>query len=128
MNKNSICIARKCYFSCGVERPDSGNSGYNYTFEVFIYGPIDPVTGLVINLTDVNIALSAVSSQVNQKHLNYDINDLSSYDLASIHKYIHQLFLNEFSNICPSHIRVVKTSLEEGLEALSEIILDPLYK
>ncbi len=113
MEAKHICIARKCYFSSGVERAGHGNAGFNYTFEVFVYGPIDPVTGLVINLTDVNTILSKITKLVDQKHLNYDLM-LKSVEQISIHEYIHNLFAEEFVTNAPTNIKFLKSKLTEG--------------
>lgn len=121
MEENHICIARKCFFSSGLERNGQGNAGHNYTFEVFVYGPIDPVTGLVINLTDVNIILASITKQLDQKHLNYDLK-LNSVEQINIHEYIHERFAKEFKTKAPKNISFLKSKLLEGHFDETEII------
>ncbi len=122
MRKDHVTIARKSFFSCGVERESCGNSGFNYSFEVYIDGPIDPVSGLVINLTDVKTVLKKITGQFDQKHLNYDLlyDDVS---LASVHQKIHELFKNEFQQLDLKDITLKKSLLYEGLSDISTIIV-----
>lgn len=47
--------------------------GHNYILEPHIVGPIDPVTGLVVNLTDVDELLTAVIQPLDHQHLNFDV-------------------------------------------------------
>ena len=44
--------------------------GHNYTLEATVNGPIAPETGMVINLTDLDLILEEVSSLLDHKHLN----------------------------------------------------------
>lgn len=47
--------------------------GHNYLLEVTLKGPIDPVTGMVINLVDVKAAVEEVLAGFDHKHLNEDM-------------------------------------------------------
>ena len=47
--------------------------GHNYLLEVTIRGPVDPVTGMVINLVDVKAAVEEVLAEFDHKHLNQDM-------------------------------------------------------
>lgn len=48
--------------------------GHNYTLEVTVQGPLDPITGMVINLTDLRDTMNEqVIKWVDHKHLNYDV-------------------------------------------------------
>ena len=124
MSSELVTIARKCFFSCGVTRSDCGNSGFNYVFEVYLKGPIDPVSGLVVNLTDVKKILLTIKDTLDQKHLNHDISPaLTDYTLSHIHQYIHQLFLDEFKGENLNHIKFFKSKLFEGKTKSSEIIM-----
>src|SRR5258706_6400482 len=46
--------------------------GHNYTLDVTIAGTPDPVTGMVINMTDLKAIVGAVLEQFDHKHLNED--------------------------------------------------------
>lgn len=47
--------------------------GHNYILEAYFEGPIDPVTGMVINLSDVDRILKEATDPLDHHHLNYDI-------------------------------------------------------
>lgn len=47
--------------------------GHNYVLEVTLRGPIDPQTGVVVNLTEVRDATRAlILDDVDHRHLNHD--------------------------------------------------------
>jgi 6-pyruvoyltetrahydropterin/6-carboxytetrahydropterin synthase len=48
--------------------------GHNYTLEVTVAGPIDPVTGMVFNLTELKDVMSEVVERgFDHKNLNLDV-------------------------------------------------------
>jgi 6-pyruvoyltetrahydropterin/6-carboxytetrahydropterin synthase len=48
--------------------------GHNYVLEVSVSGTIDPDTGMVVNLKDLDGAVrDAVVEQVDHRHLNHDV-------------------------------------------------------
>ena len=47
--------------------------GHNYLLEVTVRGPIDPVTGMVMNLVDIKAAVEDVLEQFDHHHLNKDL-------------------------------------------------------
>ncbi|HEX6489671.1 MAG TPA: 6-carboxytetrahydropterin synthase [Candidatus Dormibacteraeota bacterium] len=52
----------------------AGEHGHNYTLEVTVSGPVDPPTGMVLNLKDLDRVLrDAVIEHVDHKHLNRDV-------------------------------------------------------
>ncbi len=46
--------------------------GHNYTLDVTVKGVTDPVTGMVINITDLKAIVGAVLEGFDHKHLNLD--------------------------------------------------------
>ncbi len=47
--------------------------GHNYILEAFFEGPINPITGMVINLIEADQILKSVTDPLDHHHLNYDI-------------------------------------------------------
>jgi len=47
--------------------------GHDYEMDVFFEGPVDPVTGMVMNLIDVDRLLDEVVEPVRGKHLNFEV-------------------------------------------------------
>lgn len=46
--------------------------GHNYTLEVTIDGTVDPVTGMVMNITDLKAIVGTILLEFDHKHLNED--------------------------------------------------------
>ena len=88
-----IIIARKAYFTAGVVfRPSSmtldqarsyygvysqseHGFGHNYILEAFFQGSIDPRTGLVVNLSDIDPVLKAVIRPLDHQNLSYSVSE-----------------------------------------------------
>ncbi len=52
--------------------------GHNYTLEVTVTGPVDPKTGMVINLSDLDrIIHEHVIERIDHRNLNIDVPELS---------------------------------------------------
>ena len=52
----------------------AGDHGHNYVLEVTVAGPVDPATGMILNLKDLDrIIRDHVVDQVDHKHLNRDV-------------------------------------------------------
>ncbi len=89
MNQSPLRLARKVYFSSAhfyknPEWSDEENKkafgdcfsehghGHNYILEAEFEGSIDPSTGLVVNLVDIDKILKEVVKPMDHKHLNLD--------------------------------------------------------
>jgi 6-pyruvoyltetrahydropterin/6-carboxytetrahydropterin synthase len=46
--------------------------GHNYTLEVAVTGAPDPITGMVINLVDLQATVEVILEEFDHKHLNLD--------------------------------------------------------
>lgn len=51
--------------------------GHNYELEVYIEGPVDPLTGMIMNLTDVDHILREAIAPLEGKHVNLEVPELS---------------------------------------------------
>lgn len=47
--------------------------GHNYVIEAFVDGPVDPTTGLVMNVTDLDIVLKSACAPFDHHHINFDV-------------------------------------------------------
>jgi 6-pyruvoyltetrahydropterin/6-carboxytetrahydropterin synthase len=88
----SVSITRRATFAaahilCRPEWDDArnrevfgacaGDHGHNYVVEVTVSGPVDPETGMVINLKQVDSILRReLIDRVDHKHLNKDVDFL----------------------------------------------------
>lgn len=72
-----LILRRKIAFSCTYLYPENNpvGYGYNFTFEVFLKGSIDPRTGLVVNLTDIKPILKHTIGFLDHKNLKKDVVD-----------------------------------------------------
>ena len=87
---NLVTICRKVIFSCAHRcyRPDLSESanrelygstysehghGHNYELKAYVEGRIDPETGMVINLRDLDSVLKEVVEPLDHHHLNFDV-------------------------------------------------------
>jgi 6-pyruvoyltetrahydropterin/6-carboxytetrahydropterin synthase len=85
----SILVTRRVTFAAAhvLRRPEwdeernhaifgacARDHGHNYVLEVSVSGTIDPDTGMVVNLKDLDAAVrDAVVGQVDHRHLNHDV-------------------------------------------------------
>jgi len=88
---DSLILSRKIYFSCahryhkdswsdeknrevfGVCNNPHGH-GHNYELEVGIKGPVDPDTGMVMNLTDLDRLLKEqIMAPLDHRFLNFEV-------------------------------------------------------
>lgn len=47
--------------------------GHNYEVEAHFEGPIDPVSGMILNLVDADLILQKVVGPLDGKHLNFEV-------------------------------------------------------
>jgi 6-pyruvoyltetrahydropterin/6-carboxytetrahydropterin synthase len=47
--------------------------GHNYEMEAYFEGPVDPVTGMIVNLADVDQWLDEAVRPLVDKHLNFEV-------------------------------------------------------
>ena len=86
----TIELARRVHFSCGHRYYNPNWSeqknkdvfgacytpyghGHNYILEAYIEGPIEPESGMIINLVDVDDLLKKVTQPLDHRHLNFDV-------------------------------------------------------
>jgi len=111
-----ITIARKAYFSSGVNSTESKwGEGHNYVIEAFVRGPIDTDTGLVMNLTDLDRFLKVITDEFDHKHLNKDFDYFGETPVTpeQLAEYCHlklkKLLENEIS-----HVTLIRTLVRQS--------------
>jgi len=50
--------------------------GHDYELEVYLSGPVHPVTGMILNLSDVDQVISDVLRTIEGKHINFEVAEL----------------------------------------------------
>lgn len=96
--------------------------GHDYVLEVFVEGPLDEATGLVINVTDLDIVMKKVVAPFDFKHVNFDVPDFkdvvpTTENLAS---YFHSKIAAELKNL-PGALSLNRIRLFETEDLWSEV-------
>jgi 6-pyruvoyltetrahydropterin/6-carboxytetrahydropterin synthase len=121
-------LARRRGFQClhkyvVPEWTDSANSsvfgacftphghGHNYELEIYIEGPMDPVTGMILNLTEVDLILKEAVQPLEGKQINLEVPALSG-QVPTTERLAHYL-MNRLQAQFVSPVRLVKIRLFE---------------
>ena len=67
--------------------------GHTYTLEVYFNGEIDPLTGMIINLTEVDALLAKAIAPINDKHLNFEVPEFKE-KIPTTENLAHYLYKN----------------------------------
>lgn len=88
--------------------------GHTYTLEAYFTGPIDPVTGMIINLTEVDSLLKETLQLVQDKHLNFEV-DFFKTNIPTTENLAHFLMAQLNKNLNdPLKIRLERIRLYES--------------
>jgi len=121
-------LARRRGFQClhkyvVPEWTDSANSsvfgacftphghGHNYELEAYIEGQPDPLTGMIMNLADVDQILNKVVDPLDGKHVNLEIPELEG-QVPTTERLAHYLMLKLRPHFSGG-VRLVKVRLYE---------------
>jgi 6-pyruvoyltetrahydropterin/6-carboxytetrahydropterin synthase len=87
--------------------------GHNYILEAYISGEIDPTSGMVINLRDVDRILKLVLEPLDHHHLNFDVPEFKTVvpTTENIAKYCFEKIEKEISSFSA---KLEKVRLYEG--------------
>ena len=82
--------------------------GHTYKVDLYLQGPVDPTTGMILNLRDVDLGMKRVLAALDQKHLNFDIAEFKDKipTTENIAKYLFDLFAKEVHSPTCSVVRV----------------------
>jgi 6-pyruvoyltetrahydropterin/6-carboxytetrahydropterin synthase len=84
--------------------------GHNYVLEAFFEGPIDPTTGMVINLREVDVMMKKVIEPLDHHHLNFDVPEFKTLipTTENIAKYCFDKLIEQFktSAVTLHHVRL----------------------
>jgi 6-pyruvoyltetrahydropterin/6-carboxytetrahydropterin synthase len=89
--------------------------GHNYILELTLGGEIDDITGMVINLTDVDHILKEVTDPLDHKHLNFDVPAFKELvpTTENIAKYCFEESVKYLINLNVKNVQVVRARLFE---------------
>lgn len=92
--------------------------GHNYTLEVTISGPVDPVTGMLMNISDLKALVGGVLDEFDHKHLNEDTPYFK--ELIPTTENIVQVLWRLIVPILPQGVRLAKLRLYEMSDLWAE--------
>src|ERR1035437_683052 len=97
--------------------------GHDYVLEVFVQGPIDPETLLVVNIADIDSILFEITDPLDHQHLNFDIPYFADVipTTENIAHYLREKFVHRLSERHPD-LRLGRLRLFESESLWTEII------
>ena len=121
-------LARRKGFKClhryvVPEWTDSANSstfgtcftphghGHDFELEVYLQGPIDSQTGMILNLSEVDKILNEVIEPIDGKHLNFEVTEFK--DKVPTTELIANFIFAKLDGRFPAPIKLVKMRLYE---------------
>ena len=52
--------------------------GHTYKVDLYVEGPVDSTTGMIMNLRDVDLGMKKILTTIDQKHLNFEVPEFKS--------------------------------------------------
>lgn len=93
--------------------------GHNYVLEVTLTGNVDPLTGMIINLTDVDSLLREVVEPLDHHHINLDVPEFR--DVVPTTENLALYCFNQVHKRLPSSIKLVRCRLFETENLWSDV-------
>jgi 6-pyruvoyltetrahydropterin/6-carboxytetrahydropterin synthase len=97
--------------------------GHTYKMEVCVSGPIDPVTGMVINLKELDENIKAVVAKIEGKHLNFEVEEFR-HQIPTTENLLHFLFAHLESQF-KDRVHLEKVRLYENNDLWVDQFGDP---
>jgi 6-pyruvoyltetrahydropterin/6-carboxytetrahydropterin synthase len=98
---------KKIFGRCYTEH----GHGHNYTLEITIGGEVDDLTGMVINLVEVDEILKKVTDPMDHRHLNFDVPAFK--DVVPTTENIAKHCFNEAQKHMPKNVKLIRARLYE---------------
>ena len=100
---------QRIYGKCNYEF----GHGHNYELHVTVTGEVDPKTGMVINLTDLETLIQEhLYKEVDHRHLNHDVPFLK--DINPTVENLTMAFWKKLSSKMPSGVKLEQLRLYEN--------------
>jgi len=97
--------------------------GHNYKMEVTVKGPIDPVTGMVMNVTDLKkIIHEHVFDLMDHKHLDKDVPIFRDNHMVTTSEHVALVIFNIIKPKLPGHVTLHRVRVSDYEQDYSEII------
>ena len=99
---------KKIFGRCFTEH----GHGHNYVLEVALGGDINPETGMVINLVEVDQILKQVTDPMDHHHLNFDLPYFK--EIVPTTENIAKYCYDEMLKLLPQGVKIVRARLYEA--------------
>lgn len=86
--------------------------GHSYRLECFVEGPVDPTTGMIINLRDLDQILKEVTSEIDGKFLNKEVREFLNTN-PTTERIAEHLFKKIEEKLKPFHVELKRVRLFE---------------
>lgn len=100
--------------------PNVRQHGHNYRLEVSIEGPVDPQTGMILNLTEVKHLVGRVLERYDHRNLNVDHPAFS--DRLPTTEHIALQLASEIAPALPDGVRLARVRLWETDDLFAEVL------
>jgi len=100
---------------------NANGHGHNYKMEVTVKGPIDPVTGMVMNVTDLKkIIHEHVFDIMDHKHLDKDVAVFRDTDLVSTTENLVVVAWKFMADKLPEGVQLYRVKIHETMKNVAE--------
>lgn len=93
--------------------------GHNYVLEVHIEGNVDPISGMIVNLTEVKAWVNKVLERYDHKYLNVDHPAFA--EIVPTTENIARVLWQEIDQILPKDVVLRKVRLWESEDLFAEV-------
>lgn len=82
--------------------------GHTYKVDLYLEGSVDPTSGMIMNLWDVDQGIKKVLAELDQKHLNFDIPEFKNKVPTTEHiaEYLFKLFQKDIHSPTCAVVRI----------------------
>ncbi|XP_045594407.1 6-pyruvoyl tetrahydrobiopterin synthase [Procambarus clarkii] len=88
--------------------------GHNYKVEVTVCGPVDAVTGMVMNVTDLKTIINTVvMDTMDHKHLDQDVPKFRDTNLVSTTENVAVVIFEGIKDHLPDHVVLHEIKIHE---------------
>lgn len=104
---------------------NANGHGHNYKLEVTVKGPIDPVTGMIMNVTDLKkIIHDHVFDVMDHKNLDLDVAIFRDNNMVTTSEHVALVIFNIIKPKLPSHVNLYKVKVSDYDQDYSEIVAE----
>lgn len=118
--ENIVCrVVRRSHFCAALKASDGRLEGHNYILEAYVQGAIQPNSGMIIGIRELDAILNKTTLKLDHKHLNLDLEfftnrpvtceNLALYCYNEVTKELQSLNNLELNNLKLSKVRLYET-------------------